>query len=139
LATKIYDLFSSKFSLPETFTLRPTPKSVLGFHPTTTKPSPIGRKSPDHELFSKLDAASDRVAVREIGKTTLGKPFIVAFISARKTSKISKNTAQINQKLADPRKIKDDAELENLIGQGKTSSPFPARFTRRKSSLRKCL
>ncbi len=58
--------------------------------------------------------------MREIGKTTLGKPFIVAFISASENIKNLENYRAINRKLADPRVIKDAKELENLIGRGKT-------------------
>jgi len=96
----------------------PSPKSVLGFHPTDDKT--IADWSQITNYFSRLDAASDKVAVREIGKTTLGKPFIVAFISAADNIKNLDNYKAINRKLADPRTIKDDAELEKLIGQGKT-------------------
>ena len=96
----------------------PSPKSVLGFHPTTDKT--IADWSQITNYFSKLDQASDKVAVREIGKTTLGKPFIVAFISTADNIKNLENYRAINQKLADPRQIKDEAEFQRLIGQGKT-------------------
>jgi hypothetical protein len=96
----------------------PSPASVLGFHPTTDKT--IADWSQITNYFQKLDAASDKVKVREIGKTTLGKPFIVAFISAAENINNLENYRMINQKLADPRKIKDTTELEKLINQGKT-------------------
>ncbi len=95
-----------------------SPQSVIGFHPTTDKT--IADWSQITDYFQKLDRESDRVAVREIGKTTLGKPFIVAFISAAENIKNLENYKRANQKLADPRQIKDAAELEKLIGQGKT-------------------
>ncbi|MGI8786795.1 MAG: M14 family zinc carboxypeptidase [Pyrinomonadaceae bacterium] len=96
----------------------PSPKSVLGFEPTQDKT--IADWSQIMNYFSKLDAASDKIQVREIGKTTLGKPFIVAFISSPENIKKLEKYKQINQKLADPRLIKDDAELENLVKNGKT-------------------
>ncbi len=95
-----------------------SPQAVLGFHPTSDKTIADWRQINDY--FQKLDRESDKVAVREIGKTTLGKPFIVAFISAAENIKNLENYRAINQKLADPRLIKDNAELEKLIGQGKT-------------------
>jgi hypothetical protein len=58
----------------------PSPQSVLGFHPTDDKT--IADWTEITNYFSKLDLASNRVAVKEIGKTTLGKPLIVAFISS---------------------------------------------------------
>ncbi len=95
-----------------------SPQSVLGFHPTTDKTIADWRQITGY--FQKLDRESERVEVREIGKTTLGKPFIVAFISASENIKNLENYKRTNQKLADPRQIRDDAELKKLIGQGKT-------------------
>jgi Zinc carboxypeptidase len=96
----------------------PSPKSVLGFHPTDDKT--IADWSQITNYFQKLDAASERVRVETLGETTLKKPFIVAFISAEENIRNLDKYKEINQKLADPRKIKDSAELENLIAQGKT-------------------
>ncbi|CAN5575407.1 M14 family metallopeptidase [soil metagenome] len=96
----------------------PTPKSVLGFHPTDDKT--IADWTQITNYFQKLDAASEKVKVQEIGKTTLGKPLIVAFISLPENIKNLDKYKQINQKLANPRLIKDRTELENLIKNGKT-------------------
>ncbi len=96
----------------------PSPKSVLGFQPTTDKT--IADWSQITGYFQTLDRASDKIQVREIGKTTLGKPFIVAFISSAENIKNLDKYQQINRKLADPRKIKDDAEFANLVKNGKT-------------------
>ncbi|HEY0458191.1 MAG TPA: M14 metallopeptidase family protein [Pyrinomonadaceae bacterium] len=96
----------------------PTPKSVLGFQPTDDKT--IADWSQITSYFARLDAKSDRVSVREIGKSTLGKPLIVAFISSPENIKNLEKLRQINAKLANPASVKDSSELENLIRQGKT-------------------
>jgi hypothetical protein len=96
----------------------PTPKSVLGFQPTDDKT--IADWSQITNYFSRLDAKSDKVLVREIGKSTLGKPLIVAFISSAENIKNLEKLRQINSKLANPNLIKDAAELENLLKNGKT-------------------
>ena len=96
----------------------PSPQSILGFQPTQEKT--IADWSQITNYFAKLDAASNRVAVQEIGKTTLGKPLIVAFISSPENIKNLEKYKQINQKLADPRTIKNAGELEDLIKNGKT-------------------
>lgn len=96
----------------------PSPKSVLGFQPTTDKT--IADWSQITTYFQKLDQASDKVIVKEIGKTTLGKPFIVAFISSSDNLANLDKYQKISQKLADPRTIKTDAERDDLIRQGKT-------------------
>jgi hypothetical protein len=97
----------------------PSPTSVLGFHPTDDKT--IADWGQITNYFARLDAASDRVRVQEIGRTTLGKPMIVAFISAPENIRNLEKYKQINQRLADPRTIKTDAELNSLIQQGKTT------------------
>ncbi|MDQ3320962.1 MAG: M14 family metallopeptidase [Acidobacteriota bacterium] len=96
----------------------PSPQTVLGFHPTSDKTIADWRQITDY--FQKLARASNRVKVEEIGRTTLGKPLIVAFISAPENIKNLEKYKQISQKLADPRTIKNPAELENLIKNGKT-------------------
>ncbi len=96
----------------------PSPQSVLGFQPTDDKT--IADWTQINDYFRKLDAASDKIAVREIGKTTLGRPMIAAFISSAENIKNLEKHRQINQKLANPQTIKDAAELENLIKNGKT-------------------
>jgi hypothetical protein len=96
----------------------PSPKSVLGFQPTDDRT--IADWSQITNYFSKLDAKSDKILVREIGKSTLGKPLIVAFISSASNIKNLEKLRQINAKLANPALVKDEAELESLIKQGKT-------------------
>jgi hypothetical protein len=96
----------------------PTPDSVLGFHPTDDKT--IADWTQITNYFTKLDKASDRVLVREIGKSTLGKPLIVAFISSPSNIKNLDRYRQISAKLADPRTVKDAAETEDLVRSGKT-------------------
>src|SRR5438132_13100674 len=59
----------------------PSPKSVLGFEPGDDRTIADWRQITDY--FVRLDKASDRVAVQTIGETTLKRPLIVAFISAR--------------------------------------------------------
>src|SRR5664279_3713138 len=56
----------------------PTPASVLGFEPGADRKLPSWKQVV--EYFTKLDAASPRITVRTLGKTTLGRPFIAAFI-----------------------------------------------------------
>jgi len=97
---------------------QPTPRSVLGFNPTDDKT--IADWGQIRDYFAKLDAGSPKVLVKEIGKTTLGKPMIVAFISSAENIKNLERYRQMNAKLADPRTIKDPAELSSLLANGKT-------------------
>jgi len=96
----------------------PSPKSVLGFNPTDDKT--IADWSQITNYFAQLDKASKNVTVKEIGKTTNGKPLIVAFISSANNIKNLEKYRQISAKLADPRTVKSDAELADLVKNGKT-------------------
>ena len=54
----------------------PAPKDVLGFTPGDDRK--LASWAQTVEYFKKLDAASDRVMFQEIGKTTMGRPFVYA-------------------------------------------------------------
>ncbi len=99
----------------------PSPKTVLGFHPTDDKTIADWKQITDY--FAKLDAASDKVKVEEIGKTTLGKSQIVAYISSAENIKNLGNYKRINQQINDPRRVTDKGDINEsaaLINQGKT-------------------
>ena len=59
----------------------PSPKSVLGFTPGDDRT--VAGWSQITDYFERLDRASDRVLVQTLGQSTLKRPLIVAFISAR--------------------------------------------------------
>ncbi|MEK6609382.1 MAG: M14 family zinc carboxypeptidase [Gemmatimonadota bacterium] len=67
-----------------------------------------------------LDAASNRVAVRELGRTTNGAPFIVAFISSPTNLARLPALGDIQRRLADPRLVHDSAEAARLIARGRS-------------------
>lgn len=96
----------------------PSPRSVLGFNPTDDKTIADWKQINDY--FAKLDKASNKVAVKEIGRSTNGNPLIVAFISSPDNIKNLEKYRQISAKLADPRTVKDEKELADLIKNGKT-------------------
>jgi hypothetical protein len=96
----------------------PSPRSVLGFHPTDARTIADWGQITDY--FAKLDARSARVKVQAIGRTTLGKPMIAAFISSEDNIRSLGRYREINGKLADPRLIKSEAEAASLIADGKT-------------------
>lgn len=69
--------------------------------------------------FKSLPKASDRILVEEIGKTTLGRPYIYAIISAPENLKQLDRWKQQQAKLADPRKLAG-TDPQQLIVNGKT-------------------
>ncbi len=95
----------------------PSPKTVLGFEPADDRKIADWNQIKDY--FTKLDKASPRVTVQEFGKTTLGKPMIVAYISAPQNLQNLAKYKQISQKLANPRDLKPN-EAQSLVANGKT-------------------
>ncbi|HXN25247.1 MAG TPA: M14 metallopeptidase family protein [Candidatus Dormibacteraeota bacterium] len=95
----------------------PSPDSFLGFK--------VGedRKLADWEqvvgYFQRVAAAApERVKFAEIGKSTLGKPFVALTISSAENLKKLDRYLQIQQRLADPRGLAEP-EAEKLIAEGK--------------------
>jgi len=95
----------------------PSPKSVLGFTPGDDRT--IADWSQITDYFNRLDKASDRVAVETLGQSTLKRPLIVAFISARENILALEKYKDIQQQLADPRKVADRVQRDRLFANGK--------------------
>jgi len=69
--------------------------------------------------FRALDAASPRVQIEDLGRTTLGNDFIMAVISSEANIRNLPRIKEIAKRLADPRGA-SDAELESLAREGKS-------------------
>ncbi|HYK22211.1 MAG TPA: M14 family zinc carboxypeptidase, partial [Pyrinomonadaceae bacterium] len=95
----------------------PSPKSVLGFTPGDDRT--IADWSQITNYFERLDRASDRVLVRTLGQSTLKRPLIVAFISARENILALEKYKDIQRQLADPRLVTQKLQHDRLIAEGK--------------------
>lgn len=71
------------------------------------------------DYFNKLDRASDRVTVETLGQSTLKRPLIVAYISARENILALEKYKDIQQQLADPRKVTQNSQRDRLLADGK--------------------
>ncbi len=71
-----------------------------------------------HEYFNVLGDASDRVVVQELGKTTMGNPFILVVISSPKNLSQLEMYKEIAEKLAKGRVSEEEAG--RLAEEGKT-------------------
>jgi hypothetical protein len=95
----------------------PTPRSVLGFEPGDD------RKLVEWPVlvryFEALANASDRVEYRELGKTTLGAPFIALAISSPQNLKRLDYYRQVNAGLADPRVFRTARAARDALQNGK--------------------
>ena len=86
----------------------PTPRSVLGFEPGDD------RKLADWptlvRYYQALAKASDRVDYRELGKTTLGAPFVALVISSPQNLRRLDRYRAENARLADPRLLRSSRD-----------------------------
>ena len=94
----------------------PSPQDVFGFR--------IGDdyKLADHgqmvDYYKKLADASDRVQLTEVGKSALGRPMILLFISTPENLKQLDKWKSISAKLARARVSEDEAK--KLVKEGKS-------------------
>lgn len=96
----------------------PAPRSILGFEPGED------RKLAEWPIlvryFQALARASDRVSYRELGKTTLGAPFVALVISSPQNLRQLDRYRQINAGLADPRTLQTTRAAQEALRSGKT-------------------
>ncbi len=97
-----------------------SPADVLGFTPGDDRKLASWAQMVDY--FRELDAASARVKFEELGKTTLGRPFVLATISAPENLARLNEFKEIQRQLADPRTLGANADRKaaQLIARGKT-------------------
>jgi Zinc carboxypeptidase len=97
----------------------PAPREVIGFAPGDDRKLASWAQILDY--FKRLDRASNRLLLEDLGKTTLGRPFVVAYISSPANLARLDRFKAIQRQLADPRTIESqDAEAERLIAEGRT-------------------
>ena len=110
-------ILQAGFAAPPAAAQIPSPESALGFHVGDDRKLADWQQVLDY--FQKVSAAApDRVKFEEIGKSTLGKPFVVLTISSADNIKHLDRYLEIQRRLADPRGL-TDAEAEQLISQGR--------------------
>ncbi|HZG53678.1 MAG TPA: M14 family metallopeptidase [Pyrinomonadaceae bacterium] len=102
----------------------PAPEEVIGFRVGDDRK--LASWASIVEYFRRLDAASDRVKFEELGKTTLGAPFVMATISTPENLARLSEFKEIQRQLADPRTMSKggagggDERARQLIARGKT-------------------
>lgn len=94
-----------------------SPQAVLGFEPGQERR--LANWDQIVHYFRTLANASPRVLVRELGRSTLNRPLIVAIISSEANLQKLDRLREIQRRLADPRLISDDEAAERLITEGK--------------------
>jgi len=95
----------------------PTPSEFLGFEVGADRTLADYRQIVSY--FKALAAASDRVEIQSLGKTTLGEDMIMAVISSPENLRNKARYKEIARKLADPRGLTPQ-QLDALVREGKT-------------------
>ncbi len=94
----------------------PTPESVLGF--AVGADFHLASYDQSLDYFQRLAAASDRIRLIEVGRTSYGQAWYAALISSPENLAASERHREIAQRLAHPRDL-DDAEARALAHEGK--------------------
>ncbi|MBP6821026.1 MAG: hypothetical protein KA368_05760 [Acidobacteria bacterium] len=98
----------------------PAPETVLGFK--IGEDRKLAKWEQFVAYFKKLTETSDRIKLDELGKTTLGRPFVAATISSPENLKRLEEFKQIQLRLSDPRLLETSTEagIADLIHAGRT-------------------
>ncbi|HSW29755.1 MAG TPA: M14 metallopeptidase family protein [Longimicrobiales bacterium] len=94
----------------------PTPEEFFGFQMGADQK--LARWDRMVEYYRLLDQASDRIQVVDMGKSTLGNPFLAVWVSAPENMARLSEIQAMNAVLQDPRG-KSQAEIERAIASGK--------------------
>lgn len=95
----------------------PTPESHLGYAPGADYR--LAKWGTVADYYRKVDAASDRVVVRELGKTTEGRPYLAAFVSSEANIRDLDRFRAIQRTLAQPTQAEPAADLAGLVDRSK--------------------
>jgi hypothetical protein len=109
-------VFITSFAAKAYSTVIPDPESFFGHKPGADRQ--LIRWEKIHEYFQLLGKNSDRIKIENLGKTTMGNPFILAIISSPENLSHLTRYKEIARKLAAGRIAKEEAE--RLAAEGKT-------------------
>ncbi len=94
----------------------PSPESVLGFRPGAD--FCLAGFDSALEYLRRLDAATDRLELREVGTTTNGLPMVIALISSAENLREVERYREISLRLAHPEGLTDN-EARRLAEEGR--------------------
>ncbi len=92
------------------------PESVLGFHPGDDRKLADWGQMVDY--FGRLGAASPRIRVEQVGRTTEGNPFLVVTITSEGNMARLEEIRRDNLRLFDPRGLSEE-EAQRIVARGK--------------------
>jgi hypothetical protein len=95
----------------------PSPRDHLGYQPGDD--SHLAEWSTVLDYFDKVDRASDRVTVRTLGKTTEGRPYVVAAVSSPETIGQLDRYRGLQRRLSRPEAREEARDLESWLAASK--------------------
>lgn len=95
----------------------PTPEKVLGY--VAGAPDRLTYSKDLYRYYAALEKASPRVRVFNLGKSEEGRDTLLVAVSDEANLANLDRLKAIAARLADPRTVKDDAEADRLIAEGK--------------------
>ncbi len=99
-------------------TVVPTPRSHFGFEMGADRK--LANWDQLTAYYERVAESSPRVQVDTLGSTTMGRPFIMLTITSEGNQARLDELKEIQLKLADPRQVRGQNELDGLLEQGKT-------------------
>ena len=95
----------------------PSPEAHLGFAPGADYR--LAGWAAVADYYRKVDAASDRVVVRELGRTTEGRPYLAAFVSSEANIRNLDRLRAVQQALAQPTTAEPATNLAGLVAESR--------------------
>ncbi len=93
-----------------------TPKAFFGFEPGTD--GEMARYPKVLQYLQHIAELSDRVSFEEVGKSTMGNPYVLLRISSPENLSRFDRLVEINRRLADPRTLAE-SEVDGLTREGR--------------------
>ena len=94
-----------------------SPEKFYGFKPGEDRK--LARWDRIVEYFQTLDEESDRIKVEDLGETTEGNPFILAYISSPENLTDLDRYREMSWKIGHPRGLSKE-EIDEIVEDGKT-------------------
>ena len=96
----------------------PTPESHFGFEIGAEQS--LANWTDLTAYYEVLGRTSERVKVDTLGLTTMGRPFVMVTVTSEENQNRLSELHDIQMRLADPRRVSGDKELQELIAAGRT-------------------
>ena len=95
----------------------PSPRDHFGFEPGT--PGRLANWDALSSYYDALATASDRVSVDTLGRSTMGRPFVMLAITSPANHARLAELQDAQRRLGDPRQIRSPDERERLLETGR--------------------